>query len=144
MLRRKLCIVYLSTDLLVSKSDTPQIHQSLTRENWSLIRKERFYFQNHEIIFPKMKENWSLERKERSYHQNHEILFPKIKGKLEYKTRTPHRGKGMQSYLSNFLLLILYPFLDLSIGEVARTSPPNFFFAGLHRAADALGIRRSR
>ena len=34
-----------------------------------------------------------LLRKERSYHQNHEIIFPKIEENFEYKTNTPLKGK---------------------------------------------------
>ena len=96
-------------DLPAFESDTPQKHQPLTRENWSF-DKEKFYFQNHEIILLKIKENWSLIRKEISHHQNREIIFPKIKDKFEYKTRTPQQGKGTQSYLWNFFLLLLDPF----------------------------------
>ena len=58
--------------------------------------KEKVYFRNLVIIFPKIKENWSLIRKERSHHQNHEVIFPKMKDKFKYKTRISQRGKGMQ------------------------------------------------
>ena len=49
ILGRKLRARYLSIDLPISKSHTSQKHKSL-------IRKETFYHQNHEIIVPRIKE----------------------------------------------------------------------------------------
>ena len=86
MLKRKLRIGCLSTDL-----------PTLTLNKEELVfDKEKVYFQNLEIIFPKIKENWYLIRKERSNHQNHKIIYPKIKDKFKYKARIPQRGKDMQ------------------------------------------------
>ena len=69
-------------------------------------------------------------RKERFYFQNDEIIFLKIKEKFNYKTQTPHEGKVCNSDYTDFLLHPLHPFADLSIGEAVGTPPldPFFFF----------------
>ena len=92
--------IYLSTDLPVSKSDTPQKHKSLIRENKSLIRKEI------------------------SYHQNYEVIFPIINEKFEYKVKASHEGKVGNSNCVNSLLYLLHLFVDLIIKEAA---PPFFY-----------------
>ena len=98
ILWRKLCTRYLSTKLPIFKSHTSQKHKSL-------IRKEIFY------------------------HQNHEIIFLKIKERLEYKTeRLPTRKMYTILTVRN-LLLPLHIFTDLTIEEAADplSSNPTFF-----------------
>ena len=57
-------------------------------------------------------------RKERFYRQNHKIIFLRIKEKFKYKIETPHKGKVGNSDCTDFLHL-LNLFADLIIEEAA-------------------------
>ena len=82
-------------------------------------------------------------RKERSYHQNYEIIFAIMREKFEYKVKTPHEGKVYNTNCANSILFILSPFADIIIGEDADRQW-TLFFAGLHCAADVLEVRQSK
>ena len=67
-------------------------------------------------------------REERSYHQNYEVIFPITKEKFEYKKKIPHEGKVGNSNCTNFLLSLFSHFVDLIIGEAADTLPSDPLF----------------
>ena len=73
-------------------------------------------------------------RKERLYHKNYEIIFPIIKEKFEYKVKIPHEGKVCNSNCVNSFIFLFHLFDDLIIEEATDTPQSDPFFLQVYIA----------